>query len=261
MKKSIRNSIVLLIALFTMVGTAPCALAQESTKKERNYIRSGNKLYNAKRYAEAEVEYNKALQVNPQSAVATFNLATALLRQGGGSSSPDDQNNPANRAQAMLEHLVKTSNDNSVLAKSWYDLGNIAFNSQDYAGAIERYKNALRRNPNYDEARDNLRLAQLKKQEQDKNNKQDQNKDDKQDQNKDKNQDKEQNKDDKNKDQNKDQKQDKAQQQPQQGAMSQQNVEQILKTMQDKENATQQRVQAVQAQQQKRERSRTNRKW
>ncbi len=267
MKRLLRNSVLVIVAALSLGSLAPAAQAQESTKKERNYIRSGNKLFNDKRYAEAEVEYNKALQENPQSAVATFNLATTLLRQGGGTAAKDDKNNPAVRAQGMLEQLVKTSNDPSIVSKSYYDLGNIAYAAQDYGKAIEMYKNALRRNPDYDHARDNLRLAQLKKQEQDKN-KNDQNQDkdknkDQQDKDKDKNQDqnKDQNKDqDKNKDQNQ-QNKDQQQQQQQQGGMSQQNAEQILKTMQDKENSTQQRVQAVQAQQQQRERSRTSNKW
>jgi hypothetical protein len=51
------------------------------------------------------------------------------------------------------------------------------------------------------------------------------------------------------------------QQQQQQGGMSQQNAEQVLKAMQDRERATQQRINAQQAQQQRHERQRTNKKW
>ena len=43
--------------------------------------------------------------------------------------------------------------------------------------------------------------------------------------------------------------------------MSQQNAEQVLKAMQDRERATQQRINVQQAQQQRNERQRTNRKW
>ena len=43
--------------------------------------------------------------------------------------------------------------------------------------------------------------------------------------------------------------------------MSQQNAEQVLKAMQDQERATQQRINARQAQQRRGERARTNRKW
>ena len=269
---------MLLLVLLTGATNAAATPAGDeipTIKKERNHIRSGNKLYKAKRYAEAEVEYRKALQVAPQSSIAQFNLATALMRQGSATASQESKDNPMNEAQSLLENIVKSSSSRDLRGKASYDLGNIAYAQQQWQQAIEHYKNALRCNPADDHARDNLRLAQLKKQQQDKQNKQNKN----QDQNKDKNQDKDkqdQNKDKKNQDQNKQdqdkekQNKDKQNQQPQnqqngqpkqQNGMSQQNVEQVLKAMQDQERATQQRINARQAQQQRGERARTNRKW
>lgn len=269
---------MLLLVLLTGAANAAATPAGDeipTIKKERNHIRSGNKLYKAKRYAEAEVEYRKALQVAPQSSIAQFNLATALMRQGSATASQESKDNPMNEAQSLLENIVKSSSSRDLRGKASYDLGNIAYAQQQWQQAIEHYKNALRCNPADDHARDNLRLAQLKKQQQDKQNKQNKN----QDQNKDKNQDKDkqdQNKDKKNQDQNKQdqdkekQNKDKQNQQPQnqqngqpkqQNGMSQQNVEQVLKAMQDQERATQQRINARQAQQQRGERARTNRKW
>ena len=43
--------------------------------------------------------------------------------------------------------------------------------------------------------------------------------------------------------------------------MSDQNMQQILQTMQNQENATQQRVNAVKAREQQRQRERTRNKW
>ena len=270
--------LMLLLVLLTGAANAAATPAGDeipTIKKERNHIRSGNKLYKAKRYAEAEVEYRKALQVAPQSSIAQFNLATALMRQGSATASQESKDNPMNEAQSLLENIVKSSSSRDLRGKASYDLGNIAYAQQQWQQAIEHYKNALRCNPADDHARDNLRLAQLKKQQQDKQNKQNKN----QDQNKDKNQDKDkqdQNKDKKNQDQNKQdqdkekQNKDKQNQQPQnqqngqpkqQNGMSQQNVEQVLNAMQDQERATQQRINARQAQQQRGERARTNRKW
>jgi len=62
-------------------------------------------------------------------------------------------------------------------AQAWYNMGNVFMQDKKYAESIDAYKNALRRNPKDDEARYNLRLAQLllKKQQQDQKN-QDQNK-------------------------------------------------------------------------------------
>lgn len=273
---------ITLLAVCVMPAAASGDAGEIKTvKKERNFIRSGNKLYKAKRYAEAEVEYRKALQVAPQSAIAQFNLATALMRQGSATAKGESKDNPMNEAQQILENIVKTTTSRDLRGKASYDLGNIAYAQQQWQQAIEHYKNALRCNPDDDHARDNLRLAQLKKQQQDQQNKnnknqnknQNQDQKDKDKQNQDKqNQDK-QNQDKQNQDQqDKDkQKQDQSQNQqnpadkrdgqPRPGDMNKQNVEQVLKAMQDQERATQQRINARQAQQQRNERSRTNRKW
>ncbi|MBQ7691483.1 MAG: tetratricopeptide repeat protein [Muribaculaceae bacterium] len=267
----------LLIAIVVaLAGShATTALADDempTVKKERNHIRSGNKLYKQKRYAEAEVEYRKALQESPASPIAQFNLATALLRQGSATASQDSKDNPANEAQGILAELAKNCPNHGIRGKAAYDLGNIAYTQQNWGEAIEHYKNALRCNPDDDQARDNLRLAQLKKQQQDQQNKnqnkdkQDQNKD-KQDQNKDKqdqNKDKQnqQNQDQQNQQNQDQQNQDRQNGQPkQENGMSQQNAEQVLKAMQDQERATQQRINARKAEQRRGERARTNRKW
>ena len=133
--------------------------ADTSLKEERNLIRKGNKLFESKRYGEAEVEYKKALQVNPMSEIGNYNLAAALLQQGGGvkANDKDDKNNPINQAQAILSNLVRNA---------YYNLGNIDFSREQYQQAIDNYKNCLRRNPDDDKARQNLRLAQKKLQEQ-----------------------------------------------------------------------------------------------
>ena len=271
----ISASRLLLLSLVAMLSLGTTAIAQtkasKMTKQERVHLRNGNQLYEKKRYAEAEAEYKKALQANPTSEKAQFNLATALMRQGNITASKDDKNNPINQAEELLTNLAKGAQDKQLRGKACYDLGNIAYGRQQYDQAIDFYKHALRCNPDDDQARQNLRLAQLKKQQQDQN--KDKNKDNKdnQDQNKDQNKDKDQ---DNNKDQNKDkqdqnkdnqnqdkQNQDKQNQDKQQGGMSQQNAEQVLKAMQDRERATQQRINAQQAQQQRHERQRTNKKW
>ena len=280
-KHLLTSALVVVLALNTTLPTLAGDKGPKMTKQERVCLRNGNKLYEKKRYAEAEVEYRKALQANPASEKAQFNLATALMRQGSVTAQENDDKNPMKQAEGILTNLAKGAQDKHLRGKASYDLGNIAYGRQDYGKAIEFYKHALRCNPDDDQARQNLRLAQLKKQDQDKN--KDQNQDKNQDQNKDQNQDKNQ---DQNKDQNKDkqdqnkdqqdqdkqnqdkqnqdqnqQNQDQQKQQQQQGGMSQQNAEQVLKAMQDRERATQQRINAQQAQQQRYERQRTNKKW
>jgi hypothetical protein len=277
------SHIIILLAMcgLFLVSCGNDAPEIPTVKKERKHIRRGNKDYNDKRYAEAEVSYIKALQEAPTSPIARYNLALALLRQGDMSNRNDGGDSLVNRATQLLEQVAKERVTPQLTSHACYALGNVAYSREDYAQAIEHYKNALRCNQLDDEARDNLRLAQLKQQQQQQNggggggNDQDQNKDQNQDQNKDqqqndKNQD--QNKDnEQNKDQNDKNQQDQSQngdkdsqdgkQQQQQGGMSQQNMEQILQTMKQRENATQQRINAERAAEQKRERMRTNKKW
>ena len=262
----IKRILIIVLLTLTVTTTMWADDTQPTTvKKERNHIRAGNNLFHNKRYAEAEVEYRKALQVAPQSAVAQFNLATALLMQGGGAAGQDDKNNPVKQAADMLTDLAKHAPTKSLRSKANYDLGNLAYGSQQYDQAVQLYKQALREDPADDQARYNLRMAQLKQQQQNKNQNQNQDKkdkdkkdQDKKDQDK-KDQDKK-DQDKKNQDQNNQDKKDQDKQQ-QQGGMSQQNAEQVLKTMQNQENATQQRINAARAQQERRERARTNRKW
>lgn len=226
-----------------------------STRKERNYIRQGNALYNEKRFAEAEVAYRKALEENAASEVAMYNLATSLIRQAG-SADPNAGNNPMQEASSILQNLARYAQQSSIAEKAYYNMGNMAFNQQQYDQAINMYKGALRKNPDNDKARQNLRLAQLKRQEQQN---QDQNQDqDKQDQQnqQDQQQDKQdQQNQDQNKDENKDQnkqpnqdKKDEQKQQPQQqqGSISNENANKILKAMENEENATRRKVQEQQ---------------
>jgi len=261
------NILLVLTLLAALPAQAALPTPPNVEKKVRNHIRKGNDRYHAMRYAEAEVEYRKALQLDPTSNKAMFNLATTLLRQGNISNNKGDQNDPAAQAEALLQTVIKQSDSELLQSKAYYDLGNIAYHRGQYDQAIAHYKDALRRNPDDDQARYNLRMAQLKKDDKKDNNK-DQNKDQNQDQNQDQNKDQDQNQD-QNKDQNQDQQQNQGQndqqqqqqQQQQQKGMSNQNAEQVLKSMQNKEKATQQRINAQKGKEQARQRARSRYKW
>ena len=67
-----------ILSMLLLAGTAH-GLAQDKT--DRDYLRSGNKLYNDSLFIKAEVDYRKALEINPKSTDAMFNLANALLMQ------------------------------------------------------------------------------------------------------------------------------------------------------------------------------------
>lgn len=240
---------VMLLCLFSMTANA---------QTDRQYVRSGNKHYHAQKYDKADIEYKKALERNPNNPEALYNMGCAKMMQEEDS--------------LALEYFKKAANlqkDKKRKAQIFHNAGVIQQNHQDYANAIEMYKESLRNNPDNDYTRYNLALCQalLKKQQKnqqnkDKNqqdkNKQDQNKNQNKqnkDQNKDKqNQNKDQNKDpnkDQNKDQNKDNKQNQQNNQNDnqdsgQDKMNKDNAEQLLNAAKNQERQTQDKVKAYQ---------------
>lgn len=277
MKQFLKIFAVSVSLLMVGAGISGCSSKEEqpatsrpSTKRERNYMKEGKSLFDKQRYAEAEVNFKKALGENPDNSRAQFNLASSYLKQRG-----EDLSNKGDSLIRQADQIFAQTagNPDVELAElSFYDRGNIAYKGEDYAAAIEMYKNALRRNPENNQARENLRLAQLKKQEQDQNKDNQQNKDDQQ--NQDQNQDQQQqqqNQDqqDKNDQQDKDKQQDqqqqqdqKQQQQQQQGGLSEQSAAQILKAMDDKESATRMKVEQMKQDKEKQSRQRqTGKPW
>ena len=258
-----------------LMASAPIQAADNKAKeaktirKERNLIREGNKLYNYKRFAEAEVKYRQALGANPDSEIGLYNLAASLIKQAGKEDKLENRNSPIFKADSILNNLVAISKDPKLTSRAFYNLGNIAFNEEKYDRSVAMYKDALRRNPDDDQARENLRLAQKKLQQQQQ---QDQDKDkDKKDDKQNQDQDQKQDKQDQNKDkqdQNKqpqnspqqDQKENKDKQNEQGGAAPN-NDEQILNAVQNNEKTTQQKVNALRANEQEHQRRSTKNQW
>ena len=208
-----------ILSMLLLAGTAH-GLAQDKT--DRDYLRSGNKLYNDSLFIKAEVDYRKALELNPKSTDAMFNLANALLMQ-----------QKAQEAMEQYESVSKIEKDKEKLAQIYHNMGVILQSGKQYPQCIEAYKESLRNNPKDDETRYNLALAQklLKDQQQDQQNQdqqqqQQEQKEDKQDQNKD-----QQEQDQKDKQQNQ------QQQQQNKNEMSKENAQQLLNAvMQDEKN-------------------------
>lgn len=205
----------------------------KSYKAERNYIRSGNSYYDREQYHQALEEYDKALQVNEGSIRARFNKARALVNLAS-DDNKGTENDPREQARQLWAGLIDDAKkyDPEIAQMAYYDLGNMFFNDEQYDGSIAMYKSALRMKPDDVAARENLRLAQLKKQEQEN---QDQN------QNQDQQQQDQQQQQEQQQDQ-QEQQQDQQQQQQQQQPMTQ-SAQQILQSMQNKENSTRKKVQ------------------
>ena len=57
------------------------AISVSAQKAERDYIRKGNRAYKDSTYVNAEVNYRKAIDVNPKSAISMYNLGNTLMQQ------------------------------------------------------------------------------------------------------------------------------------------------------------------------------------
>ena len=66
-------------------------------QKENKFIRSGNNQYEDQKYKEAEVDYMKALEKNPESFKGQYNLGGALYKQENYKDAGDLYNSIASR--------------------------------------------------------------------------------------------------------------------------------------------------------------------
>lgn len=227
------------------------SLSGYAQKKVRQLARSGNKLFQKEQYDKAELEYRKALEINPSDKVANFNLANTLVRTERGEEADKIY-------QEMLKEIKILPKDEA--ADVAHNAGNLAMAKKDYAKAIEMYKESLRRRPTDEETRYNLALAQklLEQQQQDNNEENQDNKDNQEQQQQDNQQ--QQNQQDQQQDQQKDQQKDqpnKQQEQPQNAeTMSQDNAEKILQAYLQDEKDTQRKVEQMKQQQQRGKKSR-----
>lgn len=191
-------------------------------KTDRDYLRSGNKLYKDSLFVKAEVDYRKALEVNPKSSAAMYNLGNALLMQ-----------QKAQEAMEQYQAASRLEKDKAKLAQIYHNMSVILQSSKKLPECIEAYKESLRNNPHDNETRYNLALAQKQLKDQQQNQNQDKQQEQKQDQKQDEQQ---QNKDQQDQDK-KDQQQNNQQQQQNQNEMSKENAEQLLNAaMQDEKN-------------------------
>lgn len=218
-----KRCIGLVLMMFAAIFSA------SAQKAERDYIRKGNRAFKDSVFVDAEVNYRKALEVNPKSSISMYNLGNTLVRQ-----------NKVQEAMEQYSAAAKIEKDKSKLAYILHNIGDIFQTQKDYAKAVEAYKESLRNNPKDDETRYNLALAQklLKDQEQNQ-----QNQDQNQDQNKEQEKKEQEKKDQENKqDQQNNQQQQPPQSQKQNEQMSKENAEQLLKSVMQDEKDVQDKV-------------------
>lgn len=209
--------IISIIMLILLLGGSLRTEAQS----DRQFIRSGNRLYRQQNYAKAQAEYQKALQKNARNAQAHYNLGCALMMQQKDSA-----------AIEQYEQAGKLETSASRKAMVYHNIGVICQGKRLYGEAIKAYEESLRNNPDDNETRYNLALCKRLQKNQKQNQKPNPQNNKKNKNNKDKDKDKNQKQDQKNQQQ---QKQDQKQ-------MSKDNAEQLLNAAMQEEQATQQRL-------------------
>lgn len=204
----------------------------QAQKTYREHLRSGNKLYVDSLYEKAEVEYRKALELNPEGGDALYNLGNALLYQ--------------NKAQDAMEHFMmaeKRESDKKNLAQIHHNMGVICQAAKDYAKAVEFYKQALRENSTDHETRYNLALAMHQLKEQQNNQQQQQDNQQQEQQEKEQEQQEQQQQEQQQQEQQeKEQQQQPEQQEQQEQEMSKENAEQLLESAMQDEKDVQEKV-------------------
>ena len=203
-----RYILLLILLSFTTISNA---------QTDRQLVRNGNRMFSMQEYDKAEVQYRKAVSVNPANPQALYNLGCALMMQ-----------NKDSAAIAQYERAAKLEKNKLRLASVYHNIGVICQNHRMYDEAVKAYEQSLRNNPKDDQTRYNLALCKRMRKNGKKNeNKNKQNENNKSQDNKEKNNDKE-------KGENK-------QQQPDE-RMSKENAEQLINAAIQNEKATQQRL-------------------
>ena len=220
-----------------VIGLCSVLMVHAQTMTENDHIRRGNKYYADSLFEKAEIEYRKALELNPYSNDAMYNLGNALFNQ-----IPQSQEK-GKEALSQYTTAAQTEIDKQKLAQINHNMGTLLYMAQQYSQSVEAYKEALRNNPSDHETRYNLAKAMymLKQQEQQQDNqqqKQEQQEQQKQEQQQEQQQQQQQN-----------QQQNKEQQQQQENNISKENAEQMLNAVMQDEKELQEKAKKAMQQQ------------
>ena len=226
----------IVIALLLLV----CGEMSAQQMKERGLVRKGNRQFKREQFEKSVDSYQRALQHDSTSFEAKYDLASALYRT-------ERYDKAEKTLLGIVNDTTRTELERGEVA---YNLGNTQFAQQKYKEALSSYRQAMRCNPNDEDAKFNYaftkRLIQQQEQQQQQQNQdqnRDQNKDNKDNQQDNQNQQNEQNQQDKQQPQNQDGKEEQQEGgQPQEGAMTPEQQEALLQAIQAEEDKTQDKL-------------------
>ena len=214
-----------------------CGEVSAQQMKERGLVRSGNREFKREHFEKSVDSYQRALQHDSTCFEAKYDLASALYRT-----------ERYDKAEKTLLSIVSDSTRTELeRGEVAYNLGNTQFAQQKYKEALSSYRQAMRCNPNDEDAKFNYaftkRLIQQQEQQQQQQNQdqnQDQNKDNKDNQQDNQNQQNEQNQQQPQNEEGTDEQQDGGQRP--EGAMTPEQQEALLQAIQAEEDKTQDKL-------------------
>ena len=166
------RAIVKYLAIVVMLLV--CGEVSAQQMKERGLVRRGNREFKREQFEKSVDSYQRALQHDTTCFEAKYDLASALYRT-------ERYDKAEKTLLSIVDDSTRTELERGEVA---YNLGNTQFAQQKYKEALSSYRQAMRCNPNDEDAKFNYaftkRLIQQQEQQQ-----QQQNQDQNQDQNKD----------------------------------------------------------------------------
>lgn len=163
------------------------ALQTAEAQSYRSELAGGNQSFGVKNYTKAEQLYRKASAMDKQNTGSLYNKANSIYRMES-----------MNEAVTSYQTALKSAKTKEERHQIFHNMGNALMKQKKYGEAVEAYKNALRNNPADEQTRYNYALAKKMQKENPEQNKD--NKDNKQNKDQDKKKDqKDQNQKDENK--------------------------------------------------------------
>lgn len=130
---------------------------QTNAQNEKTLIKKGNDAYEKKEYDNAITQYQQAIAKNPVNPAANYNLGNALYK-----------NKKADEAVQAYDEAAAKAASKIDRSKALYNKGVVLQNNKKIPECIEAYKNALKLNPQDEDARLNLQKALQQQKEQQK---------------------------------------------------------------------------------------------
>jgi len=201
------------VLLFVVAGLA--VTLQAKAQDGNPQVRSGNRYYKKKQLDQSLQQYQSAVQKAPDNPAANYNLGNAQFRKN----SFDD-------AAKSYDASVSHTTDRAMQEKGLYNKGVAMIKQKKLQEGIDAWKSALKLDATDADARENLEkaLMELKRQQQQQQQQQ------------------QQKKEQKNKKEDKKDQQQQQEPKPQPSRLNKQQVEQLLKALQQKENDLQNKL-------------------